>query len=94
MVIKIECDRKIKSLNIEFGDGDFCEVSANSRDEFKISEYKESNTRHKEPKQKTGMLLDLDDSTEEIVQEIVEKPVIEEKERAPAVAQEMQNLEF
>jgi len=41
-------------------------------------------------------LLDLDDiqQTQHIQQEIIEKPEIEELQREPLVAQEMQKLEF
>ena len=94
MVIRIECDKKIKRLNIEFDDGYETDIEETEilREQVKkdlFPKEKKSTYRKSEPKLDTS-----EDHQTDINQEVVEKPVIEEKERAPMVAQEMQNLEF
>jgi len=91
MTIKIECDKRIKKVNIEFYDG---------FDEELDDKIQQTQTKQivKDVKRKTNeKLLDLDDDiqqTQHIQQEIIEKPEIEELQREPLVAQEMQKLEF
>jgi hypothetical protein len=92
MTIKIECDKRIRKFNIEFYDG-FDEEEAND-DKIQQTQTKQI---VKVVKRKTNeKLLDLDDiqQTQHIQQEIIEKPEIEELQREPLVAQEMQKLEF
>jgi hypothetical protein len=90
MTIKIECDKRIKQVNIKFYDG---------FDEELDDKIQQTQTKQivKSDKRKTNeKLLDLDDiqQTQHIQQEIIEKPEIEELQREPLVAQEMQKLEF
>jgi len=91
MTIKIECDKRIKKVNIEFYDG----FDGFDKEDDKIQQTKQI---VKSDKRKTNeKLLDLDDDiqqTQHIQQEIIEKPEIEELQREPLVAQEMQKLEF
>lgn len=102
MVIKIECDRRIRKLNIEFGDSeDDCEIIYDEEVEDTGNTPKSKKThRHKEsrPSEPKGALLNLEEDyttdVSSISQEVIEKPQIEDKERSPQVAQEMQNLEF
>ena len=94
MFIKIECDKRIKRLNIEFDDGFETEIDGyDSKEEIKKEFFQKEKVNRKSIKNEPK--LNTSDDFETIVpNEVVEKPVIEEKERAPLVAQEMQNLEF
>jgi hypothetical protein len=91
MVIKIECDRRIRKLNIEFDD-EFSEsdVGFSEFTEYSEKPKKKSNAV---PKKDKAISFDTEEQTE-VTHEVIEKPTIEEKERAPLVAGEMQNLEF
>jgi hypothetical protein len=82
--ITIDCDRRIKKLNIEFAD----EYDEPSEMEF----YETSETSQKSKKEK-AISFETDEA-HEVIQGVIEKPTIEEKQRTPLVAGEMQNLEF
>jgi hypothetical protein len=82
--ITIDCDRRIKKLKIEFAD-EYDEPS-----EMEFSETSE--TSHKSKKEKA--ISFETDETSQVHQEVIEKPIIEEKERTPLVVGEMQNLEL
>ena len=101
MVIKIECDRRIRKLNIEFdsiNEGE-CEIVY---DEPRQADHPtkgvgnvQKNSKQTSHKAKKEEFLSLDeDYSGTLSTELVEKPIIEDKEREPAVAKEMQNLEF
>jgi hypothetical protein len=92
--ITIDCDRRIKKLNIEFADEydepsemEFYETSETSQKSKKVP-----NTPNT-PKKEKAISFETDEA-HEVIQGVIEKPTIEEKERTPLVAGEMQNLEF
>ena len=93
MKITIDCDRRIRKLNIEFAD----EYDEPSEMEFsetsQISKAKKVPNTPNTPKKEKAISFEIDEAPEAI-QEVIEKPIIEEKERTPLVAGEMQNLEF
>lgn len=92
VTITIQCDRRIRKLNIEFTDGEY-----DQGDEPEI-EFHQSNSNipKNSKKQKVPQkLLSVDDeTTPDIAQEVIEKPVIEDVERPVKVAEDMQNLSF
>jgi len=97
MVIKIECNRSIRKLNIEFADDGSPSSSEDFEFEESYSDTQELKTKHQKPSKSKNpeKLLSLDDSDiPEVEQEIIEIPQIEEKERAPLVSEDMQNLSF
>jgi hypothetical protein len=91
MVIRIECDRRIRKLNIEFDD-EFQESDVGFSEFTECSDKpkKKSNTVSKKEK---AISFETEEPNE-VTHEVLEKPTIEEKERVPMVAGEMQNLEF
>lgn len=96
MVIKIECDKRIKKVNIEFYDGFETE-----HDEIQTIKSESQHVQHaqqikKPQKQRSNekVLNTSDDFITEVNQEIIEKPEVVFTEREPLVAQEMQKLEF
>jgi hypothetical protein len=93
--ITIDCDRRIRKLNIEFSDEydepsemEFSETSETSQKSKKVP-----NTLNTQPKKEKAVSFEIDEA-HEVIQDVIEKPIIEEKERTPLVAGEMQNLEF
>jgi hypothetical protein len=89
--ITIDCDRRIKKLKIEFAD-EYDEPS-----EMEFSEPSETSHKSKKvpstPKKEKAISFEIDEARDAI-QEVIEKPIIEEKERTPLVVGEMQNLEL
>jgi len=98
MIIRIECDKRIRKLNIEFAD----DGSTSSSEDFEFESCSDVQAKESSPKpqkppkpKKPEKLLSLDDSDIlEVEQEVIEIPQIEDKERAPLVSEDMQNLTF
>lgn len=94
MFLKIECNRKIKKLNIVFDGDDDCEIGLEEETPIKtVSKSKADAPKVEKPKQQK-QFLDTSTVDNEITSEVVVKPVIEEKERPVLVASEMQKMEF
>ncbi len=96
MIIKIECDKRIKKVNIEFYDG--FETESDEIQTIKSeSQHVQQLQQTKKPQKHRSnekVLNTSDDFITEVNQEIIEKPEVVFTEREPLVAQEMQKLEF
>jgi hypothetical protein len=86
--LNIECTKDIDRLVIDFTDGTSSVVESKPKPQ-KVNQPKAST-----PKVPREQLLDVDADYSSIQQEVVEKPVIESKQRPVKVAEELQNFDF
>lgn len=104
----IECSKDIDKLSIDFSDGtSVIQESPDKPDKPKIEKHQDNKkspkptSKHKpnpdKPKTKNNQddLLDLNAYDDDPVQsDVVQKPVIEDRERDVKVAEELQNLDI
>ena len=97
----IECSKDIDKLSIDFSDG--TSVIQESPDKPEIEKHQDTKSRTKstpnpdKPKMQNNQdnLLDLDAYDDVPVQsDVVQKPVIEDRNRDVKVAEELQNLDI
>lgn len=83
----IECTKDISELHINFSDG--TSIVKEAKSEKKISE------KNDKPKKNNSQYLDTEsEDSSSYKSEIIEKPVISDKDRPIKVATELQNLDI
>ena len=95
----IECSKDIDNLSINFSDGTSVVTESKPKEtkeikEPKIKEDKEAKFS-KEPKERRKLdnYLDTEEGYE-IIQEVVERPIIQDVQRPAKVSDELQNLDI
>lgn len=96
--LNIECTRDFDELHIVFSDGSTTVVTNkhkdNQQDNISKKERKKDNSPELKHKHQKDDLLDTDTEWGGVSHDIVQKPVITERDRPVNVAEELQNLDI
>lgn len=88
--LHITCSKDIDKLKIDFSDG----TSVVTESEPKVTESPKENPQERGTFERKDHFLDTDFDDIPVAQDIIEKPVIEQKDRPLKVAEELQNLDI
>jgi len=91
--LNIECSKDIDKLNIDFSDGSTTVIANGEENVKKSNRVSEKKKKTNKISERTDIPLNLDE-TFEVQDDIIEKPIIPDRERTVHVSEEIQNLEI